>query len=269
MHERLETELRGVLIQQSASVSAEAIGRITNTNYQPRTGWLTPWRTAGAVAGVGVVGGVVSTAVLLAGTTPAFAGWTAVPESGQNVPSVAADDSCQSRLSALPTAPGTNTLSGNWSPVVTDVRGPYTLAVFEDQGVYGTCITGPSMTEASVSGPNGGGTSHMSGSISMGGSGQEGGSVQRSSSTVSGGGYGSSGVKTSTQSHLDSPSGSYTIMQGQVSSDVTGITLFLNDGTNVDTTIGGGWFLAWWPNDESAVSAEVTTPNGTTTQALR
>jgi len=255
MNEQLETDLRRVLAQATAKVPADAIGRITSADYRPRTGWLTPWRRAGTLGGVGVVGAGVATAVLLAGATPAFAGWTAMPERGHHAPSAAADSSCQSQLSALPTAPG-----GQWSPVVTDVRGPYTLAVFEDSGVYGTCITGPSMNEASVSGATGRSTSVNS-------SGSSAGPGQRSASS-SGGVYGSSGIESSFQSHLDSSSGPYTIMEGEVSSDVSGVTLVLQDGTDVGTTIGGGWFVAWWPNDEAAVSAQVTTPSGTITQPL-
>lgn len=254
MNEQLETDLRRALAQATATVRADAIGRITNANYHPRAGWLTPWRTAGTLAGAGVVGGIVAT-VLLAGATPAFAGWKAMPERGHRAPSAAADSSCQSQLSALPTAPG-----GQWSPVVTDVRGPYTLAVFEDSGVYGTCLTGPSVNEASVRGANGEANSLM-GSGSSAGSGQV-------TSSSSGAVYGSSGIESSLQSHGDSSSGAYTIMEGQVSSDVTGVTLVLQDGTDVGTTIGGGWFVAWWPDDEAAASAEVTTPSGTTNQPL-
>ena len=58
-------------------------------------------------------------------------------------------------------------------------------------------------------------------------------------------------------------------MEGEVSSDVSGVTVVLQDGTDVGTTIGGGWFVAWWPNEEAAVSAEVTTPSGTINQPLQ
>jgi hypothetical protein len=252
MNEQLETDLRRTLAQATANVPADAIGRITSTDYHPRTGWLTPWRAAGALAGTGAVGAAVAT-VLLAGATPAFAGWKATPERGHHGLSAAADSSCQSQLSTLPTAPG-----GPWSPVVTDVRGPYTLAVFEDQGVYGTCITGPSVNEASITGVNGGATSLGSSS-----------GLGQGTASSSGAVYGSSGIESSFQGHLDSSSGPYTIMEGEVSSDVTGVTLVLQDGTDVGTTLGGGWFVAWWPNGEAAVSAEVTTPGGTTNQPLR
>lgn len=256
MTEQLETDLRHLLARASADVPADAIERITNADYHPRTGWLTPWRTAASLAGVGVVGSGVATAALLAGATPAFAGWTAMPEPGQHAPSAAADSSCQSQLAGLPTAPG-----GQWSPVVTDIRGPYTLAVFEDQGIYGSCLTGPSLTEATVSGAGSGSTSigHTEGGTTSG----------TVSASASGAVYGSSGVESSFQSHLESSSsGAYTVMEGTISSDVSTVTVRLADGSDIGTTIGGGWFVAWWPNDEAAVSAEVTTPNGTTSQPL-
>ncbi len=256
MNDQLETDVRGVLAQAAENLPADAIERIANADYRPRTGWFTPWRAAGAFGGVGVVGAVVAVAALLTTATPAFAGWKAIPAHGSHTPSMAADSSCQSRLSVLPTAP-----SGQWSAVVTDVRGPYTLAVFEDSGVYGTCITGPSVSEASVSGADG--TATSAGSSSGPGAGHE-----QGSATVSGGGYGSGGLERFFQSHLDSSSGSYTIMEGQVAADVTGLTVTLQDGTEVETTVGGGWFVAWWPNDQSAVSAEVTSSNGVASQPL-
>ena len=254
MNEQIENDVRRVLAEAAAKVPAEAVRRITNADYCPRAGWFTPWRAVGALAGLGVVGAGVASAVLLTAAAPAFAGWTAAPERGHSAPSATADSSCQSRLSTLPTAP-----SGEWAPVVSDVRGPYTLAVFEDSGVYGTCITGPTFSEASVSGASGRATS-------IGGSG--GSSGYNQSSSGAGRGSGSSGIERYVQTHLDSASGAYTIIEGQVSSDVSAVTLALKDGTDVGTTIGGGWFVAWWPSDQAAVSAEVTTPSGVVSQQL-
>jgi hypothetical protein len=96
MNDEIETDVRRVLAEAAAKVPADAARRITNVDYHPRTGWLTPWRAAGAFGGVGVVGAGVATAVLLSGAAPAFAGWTAMPQRGQHPLSAATDSSCQS-----------------------------------------------------------------------------------------------------------------------------------------------------------------------------
>lgn len=258
--EQLENQLSSVFADKAARVPSGSIRRLMEVDYHPRTSWITRRRALVTGAGAGAVGAAVATAVLLAGATPAFAGWVATPKAGHQVPSAAAAESCQTQLASLPTAP-----PGNWSAVVTDVRGPYTLAVFENQGLYGTCITGPSLKEASVSGASGA-------AVSIGGSsavGQQGGGSQVTSSNVSSRVYGSAGIESAAQTHLDSSvGGAYTIMEGEVASDVSGVSVQLADGTDVGTTLGGGWFVAWWPNDQPAVTASVTTDSGTSTVPL-
>jgi hypothetical protein len=106
----LETGVRRVLAEAAEKVPADAVERITGADYRPRAAWFTPWRTAGTLVGLGVTGAGVASAVLLTATAPAFAGWTATPQRGHLAPSAAADSSCQSRLSVLPTAP-----SGEWT----------------------------------------------------------------------------------------------------------------------------------------------------------
>ena len=89
------------------------------------------------------------------------------------------------------------------------------------------------------------------------------------SSTIMGGGSESGGITHMTVAHLDSSSdGPYTLAEGQIQPDVTGVTLVRSDGTDVQATTGGGWFVAWWPGSQDVPSAEVTTPSGTTTEPL-
>lgn len=259
MNDHFETDVRRVLAEAADALPAGAVERLIDADYHPRTGWLTPWRAAGALVGIGAVGAGAATAAVLVGATPAFAGWTPTPKGGPHGLSAAADSSCQAQLASLPGAP-----TSGWSPVVTDVRGPYTLAVFEASGVYGTCITGPSLTEASVSGTRSGAASVSAGE----GGASSAGSHERWSGSASGAVYTSGGIERSFQAHLDSSRGDYTIMEGEVASDVTSVTVTLSGGGDVGTTVGGGWFVAWWPNDEGAVSAQVTTATGTTSQPL-
>jgi hypothetical protein len=46
------------------------------------------------------------------------------------------------------------------------------------------------------------------------------------------------------------------------------VTLVLDDGTNVQATVGNGWFLAWWPGGHGVKDALLTTPNGVSTQTI-
>ncbi len=253
MDESLETELREVLANRAADVPADAVERIRRADYRPRIRRVTPRAAIGALSGAGVVGAGVAAAVLLTGATPAFAGWTAAPAHSGAQPPVVADSSCEASLAALPTAPG-----GSWTPVVTDVRGPYTLAVYESSGIDGTCLTGPSVTAISVQGARSG-----SQSISIGGSHGDGVVASSSGTTV-----GAGGIERVSQDHLSSAAGPYTVIEGSVASDVSAVSLEVADGTDMQATVGGGWFLAWWPSSDAATAAQVTTPSGVTTQPL-
>ncbi|HEY2596371.1 MAG TPA: hypothetical protein VGK33_20965, partial [Chloroflexota bacterium] len=58
-------------------------------------------------------------------------------------------------------------------------------------------------------------------------------------------------------------------IDGRVGANVTSVTLLLDDGSSVQTTVDNGWFAAWWPGSPAAIrSAEITTAAGTTTEPL-
>ena len=253
MDKPLEAELREVLASRAADVPADAVERLIQADYRPRIRRVTPRAAIGALSGASVVGTGVVAAVLLTGATPAYAGWTAAPAHSGTRPPAAADSSCEARLATLPTAP-----RGSWTLVVTDVRGPYTLAVYENAGIDGTCLTGPSVTAVSVYGAGGG-----SQSVSSSGSNRRGVGVSSSDGFV-----GDGGIERVSQDHLSSAAGPYTVIEGSVASDVSAVSLELSDGTDVRATVGGGWFLAWWPSSVAATAAQVTTPSGVTTQPL-
>jgi hypothetical protein len=88
------------------------------------------------------------------------------------------------------------------------------------------------------------------------------------SSVSLGGGTASGDLTQVTQSHLSTSDGPYTLVDGRVASGVTGVTLVLDDGQNVVTTVADGWFVAWWPDSAGATSAQVTSAGGTTTESL-
>jgi hypothetical protein len=59
-----------------------------------------------------------------------------------------------------------------------------------------------------------------------------------------------------------------TVALGQAGSAVTGVTLNLSDGAEIVTTVGSGYFTAWWPSDATMLSAGVTTAQGTVSEAI-
>ena len=88
------------------------------------------------------------------------------------------------------------------------------------------------------------------------------------SSVSLGGGTASGDLTQVTQSHLSTSDGPYTLVDGRVATGVTAVTLVLDDGQDVVTTVADGWFVAWWPESASATSAQVTSASGTTTESL-
>ncbi len=136
------------------------------------------------------------------------------------------------------------------------MRGPFTVALFQNDGAYASCFTSSSFTETNMVSSAGPAT----GTIGMErGSGGErrsgaGGSGSGGLSSVSVAGQTASGDLTNvTQSHLSTTSdGPYTLVDGRVGPGVTGVTLVLDDGQDVVTTVADGWFVAWWPNAGNA-----------------
>jgi len=68
--------------------------------------------------------------------------------------------------------------------------------------------------------------------------------------------------------HLSTADGPYTLVDGRVASEVTGVTLVLDNGQDVVATVADGWLLAWWPSDVAATSSQVTNPSGTMFEIL-
>ena len=199
---------------------------------------------------------------------PAYAGWSATPVTTAT-PSPAADASCQSQLSEL--AVGARRRLPRlraWQNVLTDVRGPFTVALFQNDGAYAACFTSPSFTEINqVSASSG--SSAASGSTSVRGQAGGGSSPASGLSSTLVGGTSSGDLQHVTQTHLStSGDGPYTLVEGRTASGVTGVTLVRDDGQDVVATVDDGWLVAWWPGSATATSAQVSTQSGTTNEAL-
>ena len=267
MKTELEAEVREAFAARAGRLPVDAAARLRSIDYGPREHRLrAPAIGAGALAGAATVG--TALAVVLGGSTPAYAGWSASPTTAA-APSPAADASCQSQLSGTyPGATGASLGSGAWQNVLTDVRGPFTVALFQDDGAYAACFTSPSFTQVNQVTAGGGagaqensvGVHRLSGSGSSPASGVSG--------TVAGG-TSSGDLQQVMQTHLSiSGEGPYTLVEGRTASGVTGVTLVRDDGQDVVATVEDGWLVAWWPGSATATSAQVTSPSGTTSEAL-
>jgi hypothetical protein len=146
--------------------------------------------------------------------------------------------------------------------VLTDTRGPLTALVLHGGGATATCINGPSFTSTAATPESGGATNtkHVLGVAAPG---------SHPASSVSALPPGGAGpISHATQQQLTANRQPYSFVQGQVAASVTGISLTLSDGSNVQATVAAGSFVASWPGSATATSAEVTSATGTTTQQL-
>ncbi len=269
MKTEFETEVREAIAARAGRLPVGAAARLRTIDYGPREHRLrAPAIGVGALAGAATAG--TALAVVLGSSTPAYAGWSATPTTAA-APSPAADASCQSQLSDAPPGPaGASLGSGAWQNVLTDVRGPFTVALFQSDGAYAACFTSPSFTEVNElsSSPSAGGA--QSGELSVrGGSAAGGGSgPSAGQSAVVLEGTSSGDLSQVVENHLTTTSqGPYTLIDGRVANGVTGVTLVREDAPDVVATVADGWFVAWWPGAASpATSAQVTNATATSTE---
>ena len=268
MKTALEDRLSDVFAQRAASVPRMATDRLRSVDYHPRRHRVAVPVTvgAGAAAGAATVG--TALAVVLGGAAPAYAGWSPAPTASPNAsPSPQASQNC---LTSLPSnEPGSGQLgSGSWQTVLSDVRGPFTVALFQNDGAYAACFTSASFTSITqVSADNGSTANAQSANGTVRSMGSAGPASGLSTMTV--GGTSSGDLQNVVQTHLSTTAdGPYTLVDGRVAAGVTGVTLVQSDGQDVVATVSDGWLIAWWPGDTAATSAQVTNASGTTTEAL-
>src|SRR5580700_782751 len=92
-----EAELSEAFAARAASLPADAASRLRSVAYHPREHRLrAPAVGAGVLAGAATAGTVL--AMVLGGSAPAYAGWSATPTStsGSTAPPAATDTSCLS-----------------------------------------------------------------------------------------------------------------------------------------------------------------------------
>jgi hypothetical protein len=235
MTEQLEAEVRAALHERAAQVPAARIARLTHTDYHPRTRRLGPPRRVrpplaiGALTtAAGTAGAVAVIVSLTAGASNAFAGWTAKPTPPTPGQLAGARASCETSQSPISGLP----------LKLADTRGPYTFAIYADSNSSAACIKGPSFVAVSAS-------------------------VASSAVNVPAG-----QILLSTSHQTDRGGDGYSFADGRTGAGVSGVTLTLDDGTNVQATVGAGWFVAWWPSGHPIKSAELTTPTGIVNQTF-
>ncbi len=245
----------------------DASEKLRSVDYHPRRHRHAAPAALGATA-VGAAAAGTALVVALGGAAPAYAGWSAAPTAASSSPSSQADQSCLGALSSDQPAGG-EFGSGPWQSLLTDVRGPFTVALYQNDSAYMGCFTSSSftqVTQVSSDGDTSNGVLKVSGSSSGSGSGS--GSPAQGLSTVTVGGTTSGDLQNVVQSHLSTADGPYTLVDGRVASGVTGVTLVLDHGQDVVATVADGWLLAWWPSDAAATSSQVTNGSGTTSETL-
>jgi len=229
MNDQLESDLRAALRDRATQVPYASVGRLTGIDYRPRTRGLRPPVAIGALASAGAAAGTLAVVISLgAGASNAFAGWTAKPTTAAPGQIADARASCQASQSPIAGLP----------LKLADTRGPFTFSIYADDNSSATCIQGPSFTAAS-------------------------GSMSSYPLNVPAG-----HVLLSSSHATDRDGAAYSLAEGRTGSDVTGVTLTLDDGTGVQATVGNGWFIAWWPGSHDVKSAQLTTPSGVTTQSF-
>lgn len=206
-----------------------------------------------AITGIGLVSAVAAVVVVLVlmtaspGTQSAFAGWSATPARASSSQASAAKSACARRttLGARDkTAPRIR--SGDWHAVLSDVRGPFVAVVLQaaEGRAHLSCLLGPAPTFSD-------GLHLLYGN----------GILTPTRTSVA-----SSEVKILSSGTAVIPGASNGIfrrIEGRIGTDVSGVTIVLENGKHIRATSSGGWFLAWWPGSEKATSVAVATTSGT------
>jgi hypothetical protein len=211
-----------------------------------------------AISGGALVAAAVTAILVLAfagpGTPDAFAAWTPAPTPPAPGQVASAEGACATAAAAPP--PGAPLGLAPATPPVSlvDTRGPFTLVLFgSNTATRGAlmCVSGPTIT------PNAKHSTHMSQSHTRQSIGRQPPSPTPGQITLD-----------RLQAESADNGQPYTIAEGSTGSDVTAVTLTLNDGTHVRATTGHRLVLAWWPGTAHVTSATLTTSTETTTQPI-
>jgi hypothetical protein len=58
------------------------------------------------------------------------------------------------------------------------------------------------------------------------------------------------------------------MVDGPIGPGVTSVTITRSDGSSIQATVKNGWYLAWWPGTERAVTARVASASGPSVQSF-
>jgi hypothetical protein len=229
MNDQLESELRTALRDRASLVPAASVQRLSGANYRPRRSRLRPPIAIGATAIAAAASGAAVLVISLgAGASNAFAGWTSKPTLPAPGQIDAASAACQAAQSPIVGLP----------LKLSDTRGPFTFSVYADSQTSAACIKGPNFMGVSSSASTAP-VSVPAGQIMFWGS-----------------------------HDADRTGDAYSFADGRTGAGVSAATLVLDDGTEVQATVGNGWFLAWWPGGHGVKDALLTTPSGVSTQTI-
>ena len=131
------------------------------------------------------------------------------------------------------------------------MRGPFTVALFQNDGAYAACFTSPSFTEMNElsSSPMAGGRSRELSAAGVCTGAGSGGSGPAAGQYGGPGGHRTGSLNQVVENHLTTGT-VYDLIDGRAAG-VTGVTLVRGDGQDVVATVADGWFVAWWPGAAS------------------
>lgn len=190
------------------------------------------------VLAMAIIVGLIGLAIFLvpSGTTSAFAAWTARITLAPASQLTAADASCRTfYTTALKSFPQVSLPPALPPVVLADSRGPFELFI------YGSSASGICLWHSGVifAGDTNGGTLPPASNQAIG--------------------LPSVGFAQDVALPV-------TYAFGHAGSEVTGVTLNLDNGIRVQATVQNGLYAAWWPSKSDVSSAEITTPSGTAHQ---
>ena len=254
MADQLEAQIRDALAQRAAAIPPGS-ERLLSVDYSPRGSRLRMTTALGSLAAVAGVGVTVAVIGLGDGASRALAGWSASPTSPASGQTVAAEAACRAEMPSSSQIQKANGEAGgpqvsepapsvnpNELPTaLVDTRGAYTFVLLGVSGERAACLIGPWPSSKPLFASTGYGTSQSSspaanqvGDLSFG--------------------FG----------RLSDEEGLLSVT-GRAGEGVSSVTLILHDGARVTARIAQGWFLAWWPGTDPAVSAEVQSSSGSST----
>lgn len=187
-----------------------------------------PWTLAGGAAAVAIGATIVSASLM--GGDPAFASWTPTPATV--APAEAADQ--QAECLAAGTDP-----QGKVRSALTERRGDFTFTlVATDQAVVECLLLDAALIEATG---------------------------QEEQGAITGGSTSDlpvppvDGTSVLWGASFSSPAGDYTSAMGRIGSDVVAVQLTPGSASNIQASVGDGYFTAWWPGQPNRQLTVTTT----------